>query len=177
MTSADDPPQGSGSIEPGAPEPKSGRRILLASLGFAALCAGFMLIRVLGYGELWLPRTFWLTGMSAVSGFSSAVLTLAALQWIASGWPRVSRSIAAGLGFAGGYVLSFALLFVFHNRVIAGQYEPHPDHPIRSMIFSSLETGGLFLYSFPRYALPWMLPLLMLAAAIVLPRILPQRRG
>jgi hypothetical protein len=151
------------------------RRVLLVSLWFGLLAGAFMILRVFGYGEIWLSRTQWLTGMAIFGGFVGAFITLLILRWLGPRLSRLLQGMGAALSFGGFYLAGFGMAFVFHNRVIAGQYEPHPDHPMLSIVFSSLQTAGLFAFSIPRYALWWMLPALMLAAAIILPRIMRLR--
>lgn len=152
---------------PAAPSPLP--RDLALSLGFAGLAASFMALRILGYGELWIDRTIILTGLAALAGFLAAILTLMLLR-LGNSASRLLRRALAAAGFGLCYLCALGGGYVIENRLFSGQWEPHPDRPVMSLIFSSLQTAGMFAYSAPRYLFPWMLPLLMLTAAIVLER-------
>ena len=160
---------------------------LIASLGFGLLASALMALRIIWDGEHWHERTLWIVAISGFGGLVGAPMTLCIIDLFKSRLGNVTlhenrlRSVTArilaGLGFGIAWLGASAALFVFHNRVLAGQYEIHEERPILGFIFSSLQTLGLYVFSIPRYALPWVLPALMLAAALALPRLLAMRNA
>jgi hypothetical protein len=73
----------------------------------------------------------------------------------------------ARFGFLPAFLSIGSLAFLIQNRWQLGGYEPHPDHPIRSMVFSSIQTLILFLVSAPGYLLPWMAPLFVVTGFLL----------
>jgi len=140
------------------------------SLGVGGFAAALMALRVLGYGEIWGVRAQTLVIISGISASLAALACLTALhRWRGLGERAVSLSIAAL--FTAVYLASFCLNYVIENRLISGQFEPNPDRPLLSLLFSSLQTVGMFGISSPRYFFPWVLPVLIATVALALPRL------
>ena len=127
---------------------------LIASLGFGLLASALMALRIIWDGEHWHERTLWIVAISGFGGLVGAPMTLCIIDLFKSRLGNVTlhenrlRSVTArilaGLGFGIAWLGASAALFVFHNRVLAGQYEIHEERPILGFIFSSLQTLGLY---------------------------------
>jgi hypothetical protein len=155
---------------PGETSPPRRFQAVAISLGFSGFAAALMIARAIGYGESWNDRSQNLTIMAAIAGFLAAYGTIMVLiRSRVQG--RLTRAALAGGLFGTLYSASFGLSYVIQNRLIAGHFEPNPERPALSLMFSSLQTAGMFAISAPTYLLPWMLPALMLAAAVILPRL------
>lgn len=140
------------------------------SLGVGGFAAALVALRVLGYGEIWGARAQTLVIISGISASLAALACLAALhRWRGLGRRAVSFSIAAL--FTAVYLAAFCVSYVIENRLISGQFEPNPDRPLLSFLFSSLQTVGMFGISSPRYFFPWVLPVLIGTVALALPRL------
>lgn len=126
-------------------------------------------LRIFERDEIWHERTYWIIGIATVGGLVGAIAGRFAGMILPSArirrYPRLAAATVFGLFFVGGMALGFtANILIFE-----GQFEPNPDRLIRAWIMSSLQVIFLFLASCPAYLLPWPLPVMMAAAALLLP--------
>jgi hypothetical protein len=156
-----------------APVATGRARGLLRRLADAALltCLAVTLfaLRVTLGGEFWLDRTYWLTAVTGLSGFAGAL----AGPWLAD-QPLIrrllpSRRIAAAFCFAACFMIAGALLVGAHQTLVRAP-EFHPDRPIISFLVTYAASFASFFVASPTYLLPWIMPTLMIAAALLLPR-------
>jgi hypothetical protein len=152
-----------------SPALPSWRRSLVLILLFGVLAALTLSLRIFERGEIWLDRTYWLTGIAALGGLAGAAATRAIwrlLSWkIARRWPRLVSAIL----FATAFMVMMTLAYVVHYTAITGQFEPREGRPLWAWLWITGEVAALFLISCPTYLLPWPLPALMLAAGWLLP--------
>lgn len=139
-----------------------------AALLFGLAAGALMALRITLNGEIWLDRTFWLTGLAAFGGLCAAPLTLPIIA--RTRLTPAYRAILGALLFAALFLLAMGGGVVVEQLFIAGEFEPYPGRYFRSLFFASTLGFVLFLASSPTYLMPWVLPLLMLGAGAILPR-------
>ena len=141
------------------------RHNLVLIPAFGVLAALALSLRIVERGEIWLDRTWWLTGFAALSGLVGAAATRliqGMLKWqMLRSWPRTSAAVL----FATVFMAAMTIAYLVHFLGITGQLEPRESRPIWAWFWIISEVSALFLISSPTYMLPWPLPLLMLAAA------------
>lgn len=155
---------------PAPPLRRSGGRILVIALIMAAFSAVMMALRVHLYGEFWIDRTFWLLALAASGGLMGAGFTGSLYPMLARRFSGLKLRFATAFIFCCFFMLGMGTLFVIYVRLIAGTAEIHPDFFWPSLIFGTAQVFAAFLISSPTYLLPWMLPLLALIAAFLIPR-------
>lgn len=148
------------------PDPRIVRglaRALVAGL----ISAAAMALAILGREEPLAGRAQALIAIWFTAGFGGLIANAAAIAITDRlGWRPLGAWLAR-LGFLPAFLFVGSLAFLIQNRWQLGGFEPHPDHPIRSVIFSSIQTMILFLVSAPGYLLPWMMPLLVLTGFLL----------
>lgn len=145
------------------------RRWPVAILVLALAAALLVALRITERGEAWLDRTYWLVGIAAFGGFFGAtatVMILALRDWrLVRRFPRLATCAL----FTGCFMLAMQMAYVVVSLWLIGEFEPHPDHPIRGIISAFMQVGAVFLISSPAYLLPWPLPALAVLASLLLP--------
>lgn len=160
--------------EPAAGPVTAGRarallRRLADAVALACIAAMLFALRVTLGGEIWLDRTYWLTAVIALGGLAGALVA----PWLAE-QPLVrrllpSRRIAAAFCFAACFMIAAALVVGFHHTVVRAP-EFNPRQPLIGFIVTYASSFASFFIASPTYLLPWIMPVLMLAAAFLLPR-------
>lgn len=136
------------------------------------ISAVLMVIAITLLGEIWNGRTIalvaiWLLGgiFGALSGVAVLLLAHKLFGARGTGWLRA-------IIFLPAFILAGAMVFYIQTGWQSG-FEPHPEHPIRSILFGSVQVMALFVYSLSHYMLPWMAPAMMMAGYALMPRVDP----
>lgn len=153
----------------------SALRLALRALCFAVLAAALIAAQIHWRGEIWHERTYWIVALAAFGGFFAVPLSVlgeAIIGWL---FPVLRGRVLMGLVFATAFVFSMGLGYVLFQLVLSGEFEPHPDHPLRSIMVAFAQVFVVFLLIGPNYLFPLPLPLLIAAAAFLLAP--PRTRG
>jgi len=156
---------------PASPAFRKGGRILTIAMAFAVLSAALMAMRIHFYAEFWIDRTYWLLALAAFGGFIGAGLVGLLYPALARRLTGLKLRSITAFSFCCFFMLGMGLLFVVYVRLIAGTAEIHPDFFWRSLISGTAQVFAAFLISSPTYLLPWMLPILALTAAFLIPQV------
>jgi hypothetical protein len=147
-------------------------RVAGASALAGAAAALALAARIIELDEAASDRARVVIALAFCGGFL-AMLPLAALrQWLARRWPGwlalALGAVLMGALFAPAMAASFAL----HNRLIEGHIDEDliTGLRLRSLLWSHIGAVGLFTPTGQTYLLPWPLPLIALAAGLILAR-------
>jgi hypothetical protein len=143
-------------------------RWVRATLVLPLLAMALFALRIIERDELWLDRTYWLTGLAGFGGLGGGLLVLMLSGIGRKARHRAPRLLLTGLVFATGFMAAMLAGYLVYGIGISGQFEAAPDRYYRSAAFASMQTSLLFLVSVPPYLLPWPLPLLAGCAAWLL---------
>jgi hypothetical protein len=122
--------------------------------------------RIALYGEAWTDRTFTLLLLAMMGGASGALALIPIRNRLDR---RLKRLFIGGPIFGVFFMLAMGAGFVLNMLFVAETVEVHPDFPLHSAIFGSLQIFALFLISAPTYLLTWPLPLITLITVLMLP--------
>ncbi|MCZ8188037.1 MAG: hypothetical protein O9308_16810 [Beijerinckiaceae bacterium] len=143
-------------------------RWVRAAFVLPLLAMALFALRIVERGEIWLDRTYWLTGLAGLGGLGGGLLVLL-FSWVDRKARRPAlRLLLTGLVFAAGFITAMLAGYLVYGIGISGQFEASPERYFRAMAFTSMQTSLLFLVSVPPYLLPWPLPLLAGCAAWLL---------
>jgi hypothetical protein len=152
------------------------------SSALAGLVAALALTgRVLELDEAASDRTRAII-LIAFAGAFLAMLPLATIRyWLAARWPGWLVLVLGTLLMAGLFAIAMAGSFAIQNRLIEGHIEEDliTGFRLRSLMWSHIGAVGLFTPTGRTYLLPWPLPLVALAAGLILartPRLSTERR-
>ncbi|MCZ8377135.1 MAG: hypothetical protein O9342_17320 [Beijerinckiaceae bacterium] len=150
-----------------AAAPPAARRVQ-AALVLPLLATAVFALRIVERGEIWLDRTYWLTGLAGLGGLGGGLLVLLLAGPLGRIRRTARRIVTTGLVFCAGFMIAMLAGYLVYAIAISGQFEGRPDRYFRSVAFASMQTSLLFLVSVPPYLLPWPLPLLAGCAAWLL---------
>jgi hypothetical protein len=156
---------------------------LLARVAGASALAGLaaavvLTARILQLDEAASDRTRTVIAIAFAGGFL-AMLPLATFRhWLATRWPGWLVLILGTLLMAGLFTLAMAGSFAIQNRLIEGHIEEEliTGLRLRSLLWSHIGAVGLFTPTGQTYLLPWPLPLIAVAAGLILARNPMERR-
>lgn len=143
-------------------------RRVQALLVLPVLATALFALRIVERGEIWLDRTYWLTGLAGLGGLGGGLLVLLLAGLLDRIRRTAPRILVTGLVFCAGFIAAMLAGYLVYVIAISGQFEGRPDRYLRSVAFASMQTSLLFLVSVPPYLLPWPLPLLAGCAAWLL---------
>jgi hypothetical protein len=142
----------------------AGRAMLLGLVS-----ALMMILAIVLRDEIWNNRTIalviiWLLG-GFLGTFGGVAALLLARRLLGEGMVGPIRSLI----FLPAFIVAGAMVFYFHAGWQSG-FELHPERPIRSILFGSVQTMAMFVYTVSHYLLPWMAPAMILVGYALMPR-------
>jgi hypothetical protein len=134
----------------------------------AAVAAGSVILRVLGFEEAISARTIILVLIVAFGTFSTALIVALLVYWITARWNRVVRAVLGALLVGGAFVPATLFSFAIENRLIEGHVEAESILDLTSVevFWSMFGAMGMFTPSGLKYLMPWPLLAVVVAAAI-----------
>ena len=144
------------------------QRWLQGALVLPVLAMAVLALRIAERDEIWLDRTYWLTGLAGLGGLGGGLLVLLLAGLLGRIRRTFRRLLATGFIFCTGFMATMMAGYMVYAIGISGQFEGLADRYFVSLGFASFQTALLFLISIPPYLLPWPLPLLAVSAAFLL---------
>lgn len=141
---------------------------LWRSLLLGAASALLMVLDISLRAEIWNERTITLVVIWFLGGFSGGLAASTALPLLLRLCGEKLAPLLRALAFPLAFVAAGAFVFYLQNTWQRG-LELHPEHPVRSLIFGSMQVAALFAYTMSRYMLPWMAPVMALLGYALLP--------
>ncbi len=142
----------------------AGRAMLLGLIS-----ALTMVIAIILRDEIWNNRTIALVIIWLLGGFFGTFGGVVALLL----WRRLfgARHLALvrSLIFLPAFIAAGAMVFYLQTGWQSG-FELHPEHPLRSVLFGSVQTMAMFVYTVSHYMLPWMAPVMIAVGYALMPR-------
>ncbi len=152
-------------------------RHLRPALLLGILSAALLALRLVQHREIWSERTYLLLLVWFLGSFLGALGTGIAVSLLARlGLARLALGFRA-IAFVPAFMIAGGVVFLVQNRIQVRGYELHPDRPLFSFFWQSLEGVAVFIYSVPHYLLPWMAPVMALAGYALLPRPRDRSKG
>lgn len=145
------------------------RRAIGRAMLLGLVSALLMILAIVQRDEIWNNRTITLVIIWLLGGFFGTFGGVAALMLAGRLFGRRLIGPIRGLIFLPAFMVAGAMVFYLHAGWQSG-FEPHPEHPIRSILFGSVQTMAMFVYTVSHYLLPWMAPTLILAGYALMPR-------
>jgi hypothetical protein len=145
------------------------RHVLGRAFLLGLISAMMMVVAIHLRDEIWNNRTLALVIIWLLGGFTGTVFGVMGLEL---GMRIFGNRMAQGLRaliFLPAFLAAGALVFYVLILWQRG-FELHPEHPVRSLLFGSVQTMAMFVYTVSHYMLPWMAPAMIVVGYALMPR-------